>query len=711
MRKAAASGAASQTIALTGGLDLVTIPTALPPGRVIAAVNYEPVAQGYRSLQGVERLDGHPAPSAASYSTVNFGTGTANITAGQTVTGGTSGATGVALAASVVTSGSFGGGNAAGYIGLGAITGTFQSGEALKVGGVTVATSTSAANSRGAPDDATDAAYLAQAVANARALIQPVPGGGPVRGVAYCRASGSVYAFRDNAPSGATKCPMWKATATGWQAVALGWTLKGTATGTTAIAAGNTVTGAVSGATGTVSRVLTDGNQVWANGLAIRLVLSATTGTFQAGESLKVGGTALATAAGAAIDNTPAPGGRFEMLNTNFYGASSLGALYGVNGVSPAFEWDGTIFTPIYTGAPTETPQHLAAHKMHLFLSFPNGQLQASQSGLPQGWNGTMGAFADGIGDNITGLLSQLAGTLAVFSQQSINILSGSTTSDFSMSPFTNDVGSTEWTLQTVNYPTYLDQGGVRNLTTTQAYGDFNVGTLTQQIQPLLDAKKLAGVTPVASLRCRAKSQYRLYFSDGTGITIYMGAFKVSLVGVTIIPSVLPFDYGARIPRCTFSGTDNSNNEILLMGCDDGYVYQIDKGTSLDGDNISGYMRLPFNHCGSPNQNKRFQKMSLQVGTSAVVSSLSFTAAFSDGDPDMPSVDQQSFSVYAGGAFWDEANWDQFIWSSRVIGRADAHFDGLGVNCSPTIGFSSATDQPHTISSMILLYSMRGPLR
>lgn len=703
MTKAAASGPQSGTFPLTGGLDLVTIPVSLTPGKVIAGVNYEPTAKGYTSIQGVERLDGQPKPSEASYSTINFDLGTANLTAGQIVTGGASGATGVMLADMVVTSGSFADGNAAGYVALGAITGAFIVNEHLKIGPTPHATTTSTASDRGAPDDDSDAAYLATAVLNARTLIQPVPGGGPVRGVALCRVDGFVYAFRDNAASGATKCPMWRASAAGWQAVPLGWTLKGTATSATAVAAGNTVTGATSGATGVVSRVITDGNQAWANGIATRLILSATTGAFQAGENLTVGGTALATAGGAATDNTPAPGGRFEFKNTNFYGATSLGALYGVNGVSPGFEWDGTIFTPIITGAPTETPEHLEAHKMHLALSYPNGQLQLSQSGLPQCWNGTFGAFADGIGDDITGLLSQLAGTLAIFSQTSINILSGSTAADFAMAPFTQDVGAAEWTLQTVGNPTYLDQGGVRNLTTTQAFGGFNVGTLTQLVQPYLDAKKQAKVPAVASLRVRNKSQYRLYFGDGTLLTIFVG---------TKVPSILPQDYGARIPRCTFSSLnvtdDEGTEEVLLMGCDDGYVYQIDKGTSMDGDEIQGFLRLAFNHCGSPNQNKRFQKMTLQVGT---VSNLFFTAAFSDGDPDQPAVDEQSFSVYAGGGFWDESNWNNFIWSARTIGRADAHFDGLGVNCSPTIGFSSATDAPHTISTMTLLYSMRGPLR
>src|SRR4028118_401392 len=43
---------------LGGGMDLVTPAIAMPPGRVIAALNYEPVAGGYKRLAGYERYDG-----------------------------------------------------------------------------------------------------------------------------------------------------------------------------------------------------------------------------------------------------------------------------------------------------------------------------------------------------------------------------------------------------------------------------------------------------------------------------------------------------------------------------------------------------------------------------------------------------------------------------------------------------------------------------
>ena len=70
----------------------------------------------------------------------------------------------------------------------------------------------------------TDEAYLADLIAGTearRALIQPVPGSGPIRGVV--QYNGVVYAFRDNA--GGTECKMYEATGAGWSEIVTGVTI------------------------------------------------------------------------------------------------------------------------------------------------------------------------------------------------------------------------------------------------------------------------------------------------------------------------------------------------------------------------------------------------------------------------------------------------------------------------------------------------------
>jgi hypothetical protein len=392
---------------LGGGLDLITPAIAQKPGSAIGALNYEPVSNGYRRVEGYERFDGRTSPTDAPYYELDWNVGTVPFAAGDTITGATSGATGKVLAIGVATSGTYGAGDAAGYVGLGAVTGTFVNGENLRVGGVTRAVADGTQQSLTAPNDATARAWQAMATANARALILIVPGSGNILGV--WEYLGNIYAWRNNA--GATAAVMFKATAGGWASVALGYTIDFTSGGAYEIVEGDIITGATSGKTATIKRIVTTSGSWSAGTAAGYVVIASASGAFTAGENVDVGGNAnvaTLTADKAAI--TLPVGGRYECLNFNFSGSTSSYRMYGVNGVGRAFEFDGTTFTPIRSGMAVDTPHRIAEHYNHLFLAFPAGQLQNSSIGAPLNWSAVTGAAAYGLGSEITDLIPANAG-------------------------------------------------------------------------------------------------------------------------------------------------------------------------------------------------------------------------------------------------------------------------------------------------------------
>lgn len=695
-------------------MDLVTAPLLIPPGRAISGLNYEPVRDGFRRIQGMERFDGRSRPSRTTYRYMDFITGNTQLVAGQIVTGVTSGAIGELLVDQVATSGSFGGGDAAGYLVLWVTSGTFVSGENLQVGGITRAVSASVANEYGASNDTDNATWSRAAIEAARALITAPPGTGSVRGV--WMFNGTVYAWRDSGGAGA----MWKSTTSGWQAVALGLTLPFTSGGTTAIVAGNTITGAISAATAVITRVvLTSGT--WAGGDAAGYFVMATkTGNFVA-ENLNVGASLnLATIAGNATATTLPAGGRYELANYNFYAGTSGKAMYGCNGVGKAFEFDGTSFCPISSGQPVDTPIHLAVHGNRLFLAFTGGLVDCSIAGSPQVFSGILGAAEFGVGDEITGLVGDVVKTLFIFTTTQTKILTGSTVSSgadpFKMDTLNKDAGAVAWSMQEVGTLTYYDQGGVRNTTTTQKYGDFGYGTFTEMVQPLIDAKRNGGVTVTASLRSRRKVQYRVFFSDGTGLTVYLGKTKVAFGESYPVPEVMPFDLG-KVVNCACSLEDSTNTERLFIGCTDGMVYELDSGTSLDGEQLDSYLRLAFDASKSLNYNKHYISVLLQVDKVSspadgnLTSSLYLTAEFSYANPMQPAVDEQTFTLTGGGGFYDVSSWDQIYFDEAVYGEAQAYIDGIGFNISLGIRCSATYEEPHTIKGYQLNYSMRGMRR
>jgi hypothetical protein len=57
-----------QTVAINGGLDLITAPQSVPPGRLLDCYNYEVARQrGIRRMDGYERADGGASPSSARF--------------------------------------------------------------------------------------------------------------------------------------------------------------------------------------------------------------------------------------------------------------------------------------------------------------------------------------------------------------------------------------------------------------------------------------------------------------------------------------------------------------------------------------------------------------------------------------------------------------------------------------------------------------------
>lgn len=678
--------------ALGGGLDLVTPAIKKAPGIMIAGVNHEPVPQGYRRIDGYERLDGRPKPSEATYYVLNFDAGTATIAEGATVTGATSGATGKALIAMVVSSGSFGGSNAAGYLVLTTVSGTFQDNENLQVSAVTKCVANGTATERGASNDTDDTTWIRDAIETARALIGTVTGSGAIRGV--WSFNGVHYAFRDNV--GGTAVGMWKSTSSGWTAVSLGSRLRFDA-GVGEITVGQTVTGVTSGASGVVTGVARRTGSWGSDAAGLLTFATITGGPFQDNELLQVSAVTKATANGASAAITLPAGGHYEFINHNFGGASDQRRMYGVNGVGPAFEFDGTTFVPIETGMTTDTPNHLREKSNHLFLSFPGGSLQNSGPGEPYEWSPVLGASEIGMGDDIVGLADAPGDSLAIITRNKCGMLGGTSVDDFYLDKMPGEAGAFEWTVQSMSLPTMFDNGGIYNLAAVQAFGDFEAATMSRLIKPLIDRKLKASVTPTASIKVKAKNQYRVFFSDETGIVMDLSGKK---------PEFAPIDYDLVV-RCTASVEDANGNEILLFGSDDGYVYQLDKGTSFDGDAISAYVRLAFNNYGSPTINKRFHKLTTEC-TAGPGTTIKCAVDFGYGDPDQPSVGDQTFDVSGGGGFWGEAVWSEFFWGSRVEGVAEVYIEGLGTNMSPVFFSELTYVEPYTLHGNTTHFSPRG---
>lgn len=703
---------------LGGGLDLITPALTIKPGRVVASLNYEPVLTGYRRMAGYERFDGRASPSTATVCAVHFFNGNADmgaLSAGDEIyqqpDGEPRSGSGYVLADPILTDGSYADGDALGYVLIVPEKGQFVEDMPL-ISSMTLGMQYGALDT--VPDlGGNDPLELLRYARNLlRGNILAVPGSGPVRGIWF---SGSrAYAVRDN-EAGDAGIPYYSeldnsasivvvevggvTITVGGQPITLSLISDGWVPATTERVLeftdgevqpnqGDTIEQGATSAL--VRRIIVDSGSFDTNDATGRAYVVDQSGAFTAGDVL-VGATTMFTVAGDSVENIFPPGGRYQFITHNFYGSENLERVYGVNGVGPAFEFDGTTIVEISTGMEDDRPTRVAAYKKHLFLSFPGGSLQHSSPGEPRVFNPITGAAEIGIGDEITDLLP-MPDSLGVLGESSVNVLYGNNVLDFVMSELTNEAGGLPWTAQRIGDSVYLDNRGLRSLKATSAYGNFSVGTLSMMFDPLLADLRRDQVNPTASLVVRSKSQYIVFFEDGTAIIFLFGKKEVE---------ALPVALGVKV-TCAASVEDNGV-ERSFIGTDTGYVFELNRGASFDGAAIDSYLRLPYNHFGSPQVLKRAHKVLIDMETGSAVD-LDLTVDMNLGTE--PGEAQEV--TVTNGANTDNTSFYELYFASQIESVGEAWLNGSAKNFSLKIASVSDIEEPHTLTGVTYLVSARG---
>lgn len=768
----------TEVFALAGGLDLVSPALAIKPGNVLAASNWEPdVFGGYRRMYGIERLDGRTSPSAGDYYVMACVI-SSTINVGDTVTGQSSSKTAVVLRVNGTTelivtkvSGTFtpgenltvGGGvkavlttaslNAASTpvlhatyknitadnyradiakpTGSGPIRGAWYYngniycfrnavgdatcnmwkattsgwsqitlGRELQFGALTKTVTMTIA----APGVVT---WTNHALTNGTGIVFSTTGALPtgiVAGTGYFVVNAAAGTFEVAATAGGASI-----TTTGSQS--------GTHTcvaTSVAVVDGVTVTGKVSGATAVVKRSLLR-TGTWPAAPVGTLVFATVTGTFQSAEMLTVGGIAMVQTTTADTAISLLPSGRYEFTNYTFGGLTTQYRMYGCDGVNPMFEFDGTTYVPIRTGATTDTPKFIATWKNMLVCSVLSS-VQFSGIGLPYSWTVLTGAGEIATGDTISGLLPQIgsatSGAMAIYTAGSTNktyVLYGNSIADFKLVLQSPDSGGQPYTSQNIGFGYTLDTKGIVSLQTTINFGNFIMATLSRSIQPIIDAKR--GLA-TASCVVRSTNQYRVFFSDGTGVILYMqsGSVQTATGAMTTGDNVggfMYFDYtslGAGVYFNTVTSyVDTSGIEHILAGGSDGMVYELDKGTSHDGANILSYLFLAFNSNKSPRNIKRYRRNVIQA-TCKNTADVHVGYELDYGSSETTSGYRGAQTMIGNGSYWDIFTWGQFTWSAPYVSEYTIDTPGNGKNIGMLIYGDTDENEPYTVHSCITTF-------
>lgn len=678
-------------VSVKGGIDRASTVLKVYPGAALSLYNFEArLGGGHSRISGYERVDGRAAPSAAVYYTVGVADA-AGISVGDTLTGGSSGATSKV----VIKSGN--------TLGVTVLSGNYTLNESAN--GTTI---TAVESESGQADNDTDDTWQLAAEDYYRDLIGAVPGSGSVLGAVQYKDT--KYAFRYDGSSGVD---MYKSSASGWTQVTFyhyiffdGGTL---ADGD--IAAGTTITGATSSATGTVKKFIKNSGSYGVDASGY-MVVDVASGTFQDNENIQAGGVTKCVADGANVAISLSNGGKFRFDQYNFYGSADTKYLYGCDGINFAWEFDGTTLCPIFYPAPTKhpswnIPKYIRAHKHHLFLTYVTGDAAHSSIGEPLVFSALMGASQWGLGDIPTGLAERAGDVMAVYTKDKTYGLYGTSSADWNLQIISDTAGAIDDTVQEVGTFYALDQRGIVPIDRVDAYGDFESATVSRAVKPILDNKastaSLSSVV-VGAVPVRGKNQYRLFFTDGTGL-IMTDDKDVNLV----LPQFSAIEF-PDAPTCLSNFEDDSGNEVILFGDSSGYVYQMEKGYNFDGDNIEFAYRTPYMHQGSPHIDKTYRKLFVDVNAERSFT-MSIDFALSFGNEYKVDNDPQSGSWAGAGGLYDVGNYDEVYFDGSDFSSVGIELAGTGNNISILFYGDSNVIRPFNIETMEIHYFARKPKR
>lgn len=684
---------ASTYVAMEGGLDLEVPPLESRPGALLEGLNvYESVRGGYTTLAGYERYDGSTSPSSATYtrveiSDINLAAGAVDTAVGQTITAGPITGTVIYRA--------FNFDNTAVVLVL-----TDTTGDTPLAGDYPIAFDTDAsivsilANGEALYDwESDEDTYLALAQDNLREQITPVPGEGPIRGVA--QINGSVLAWRDNV--GATELRCYKANAGTWELIPTVSLVRVDSIVDEPVY-GDVCNGGNDVILGVYKSFDNSGTEVPAEKVyAVKRVSGGAPTAFTRDSDSADCGSVLEINA-----FTPAAGGDLRTINHNFLASPASYNVYFGDGVNCAMFYNVSqgVIQPIsgdYRRLP-ETCKHVIAFNQRLFMSTTGGTFLTSAIGQPDVLDGFLGAQEIGVGDEITGFATTSSENLAIFTRNRTFAFLGNSAETWQKRIASENSGARDGCFAQIDDVFAADDRGITQLSRVEALGGFDAGTVTDDIQTLW--RGLASEATCATT-LRQLNQMRFYFG---------GRFLV----LSRVPYNANGNEGIRygitegiypIPvRCISTDEDAVGQERTLFGSDDGFVYRMDIGTSFDGEEIETIISLHYQDLNAPSIRKRWTGVEIEAKTAGEATCDVFYY-MNDGTK---TFEPRTLEFPGAPGTFNLSTWNTAMFDGVPLVRPKMKLRGTGYNLQFSFYRKSRREPQLTLTGYSLRYKARG---
>lgn len=399
--------------------------------------------------------------------------------------------------------------------------------------------------------------------------------------------------------------------------------------------------------------------------------ITSDTYSFRAGDTFSIAGVEKvyavtsvgATTSGAvsltispALASSPADNAAITVLNNDLSsGTKARFVEYNFNGTykfvfvdnyNYPMVWDGTSFKYLNDSTDLLGSERVAVFNDHLFFSKDDLVTFCAP------FNEDDFSVANGAGNfrmpgDVSGMIV-FRENLIVFTNNSIKALSGTSVSEFVLNTITLDIGCIQGdTIQEVGGDViFLGPDGLRFLGATDRIGDFSLALASRNIQDRI-IRVIDSGAPLASTVVREKNQYRIFeFISGRVETRAEGYIGVQFIDQDFQGFSWSKTEGLKVYRVS-SNVYGSVEKIVFVG-EDGFVYQMESGSTFDGSAINAKFYGPYLSVNDPTLRKTAYKISTfydPEGTFEGILSLNYD--FNDPDRVQPG----SVAVSAGGVF------------------------------------------------------------
>jgi len=311
----------------------------------------------------------------------------------------------------------------------------------------------------------------------------------------------------------------------------------------------------------------------------------------------------------------------------------------------------------------------------------------------------------------VTGLAKLVNNNLFVPTENSVYIQEGDPDPNSPIfGPFkqqTNNTGGIKYTVDSADYPYFINRFGISNLTDTLRAGEFEHNILSDKVGPIItnryDRDGVA-VNFIGAAIDREFDLYRVYRSDGVGLSMlkttdrdYPITFSDYKVGLQCIGSFKDAD-----KDYTIAGSGYDTN---FAGNYSGFVYKMESGQSLNGGDLVHSIRTTYQHLSSPASKKRFFKFSMNVLAPEKIT-ITYKADFDTGSSRYSQ--QLNLDAISGLSRFNQSSFNAATWSSNFIDEVGGYINGAGTNISLNINIETKNTEQFTLQGIIYHFKLRG---